>query len=290
MQEDNPLLGDIEPLRPRRGVLTDANKFFIVRRVEPSDDPNEVVVELESGELVRIERSLLRPLLRGENIKAWKFEVREWILWTHDDKTGEVLKDLPPRAKAYFQQHSQELERRSGYRRRLPIWALFSVNPTKLGDKVVWQELTNQMDAVFVSDKYEGQLLVPLHTTYLMPVPNRETGLAIAAWLNALPVRAYLTAYAERARGSYFRHFAWVVACLPVPRPILRLWEGRKRDLRLVRRMIEISEKMHENPDRSDANKLEDELAHIVAELYELNDSEFNALKQYWDFIRARSS
>lgn len=54
--------------------------------------------------------------------------------------------------------------------------------------------------------------------------------------------------------------------------------------------MIEISEKMHENPTRSDADKLEDELAHIVAELYELSNNEFNVLKQYWDFIRTRSS
>ncbi len=286
MQEGNSLLGEIEPLRPRRGVLTDANRFFIVRRFEPSDDPNEVVVEMESGELVRIEKSLLRPLLRGENIRAWRFEVREWILWTHDDVTGEVLKDLPRRAKAYFGRHEKELKNRSGYRQRLPIWTLFSVNPTKLENKVAWQELTNQIDAVFVPALYKGQLLVPLHTTYLMPVANKEVGLAIAAWLNSLPVRAYLSAYAERARGSYFRHFAWTVACLPVPRPILRLWEGKKRDLRLVRRMIEISEKMHENHKRPDADKLEDELAHIVAELYGLTEKDLDALQRYWDFVQ----
>jgi methylase of polypeptide subunit release factors len=290
MQEGNPLLGEIEALRPRRGVLTDANRLFIVRRVEPSDDPNEVVVEMESGELVRLERSLLRPLLRGENIQAWRFEVREWILWTHDDATGEVLKDLPPRAKAYFQRHKNALESRSGYRSRLPIWALFSVNPAKLSDKVAWQELTDKMDAVFVPAEHKGELLVPLHTTYLLPVPNEEVGLAITAWFNSLPVRCYLSSYAERARGSYFRHFAWTVACLPVPRPLLRLWEGKKRDLRLVRRMIEISERMHENPDRPDAAKLEEELAYIVAQLYELSDEDFEALKRYWDFVQVQQS
>ncbi len=290
MQEGNPLLGEIEALRPRRGVLTDANRLFIVRRVEPSDDPNEVLVEMESGELVRLERSLLRPLLRGENIQAWRFEVREWILWTHDDATGEVLRDLPPRANAYFQRHRRALENRSGYRSRLPIWALFSVNPAKLRDKVAWQELTDKMDAVFVPAEHEDELLVPLHTTYLLPVPNEDVGLAIAAWFNSLPVRCYLSAYAERARGSYFRHFAWTVACLPVPRPLLRLWEGKKRDLRLVRRMIEISERMHENPARPDAAKLEEELAYIVAQLYELSDEDFEALKRYWDFIQVRRS
>jgi len=66
----------------------------------------------------------------------------------------------------------------------------------------------------------------------------------------------------------------------------LRLWEGKKRDLRLVRRMIEISEKMHENHKRPDADKLEDELAHIVAELYGLTEKDLDALQRYWDFVQ----
>jgi methylase of polypeptide subunit release factors len=285
MQEGNPLLGEIEALRPRRGVLTDANRLFIVRRVEPSDDPNEVVVEMESGELVRLERSLLRPLLRGENIQAWRFEVREWILWTHDDATGEVLKDLPPRAKRYFESHADELRRRSDYRSRQPIWTIFRVSPDKLGDKVVWQRISNKMDAAFVAEQ-----IVPLDTVRLIPVTRRDVGMAITAWLNSLPVRAFVASYADRLRGSYLEHHAWVIACLPVPRPLLRLWEGKKRDLRLVRRMIEISERMHENPDRPDAAKLEEELAYIVAQLYELSDEDFEALKRYWDFVQVQQS
>jgi methylase of polypeptide subunit release factors len=283
MQEGNPLLGDL--VRPHMGVKTAANHIFIVRRVEPSDDPNEVVVEMESGELFRLERSLLRPLLRGENIQAWRFEVREWILWTHDDATGEVLKDLPPRAKRYFESHADELRRRSDYRSRQPIWTIFRVSPDKLGDKVVWQRISNKMDAAFVAEQ-----IVPLDTVRLIPVTRRDVGMAITAWLNSLPVRAFVASYADRLRGSYLEHHAWVIACLPVPRPLLRLWEGKKRDLRLVRRMIEISERMHENPNRPDAAKLEEELAYIVAQLYELSDEDFEALKRYWDFVQVQQS
>mgnify|MGYP001626390298 CR=1 FL=1 len=287
MQEDNPLLGEL--VKPHMGVKTAANKLFIVRRVEPSDDPNEVVVEMESGELVRIERSLLRPLLRGENIQAWRFDVCDWILWTHDDATGEVLKNLPPRAKRYFESHADELRRRSDYRSSQPIWTIFRVSPEKLGDKVAWQRISDRMDAVYVPRLYEGQELICLDSAYFIPTKTREIGLAIAAWLNSLPMRTYMMAYSERLRGSYFQHHAWVVACLPVPRPLLRLWEGKKRDLRLVRRMIEISESMHENPERSDAEKLEGELAHIVAELYGLTDDEFEALRRYWEFVQVQA-
>jgi methylase of polypeptide subunit release factors len=288
MQEGNLLLGDL--VKPHMGVKTAANHIFVVRRVEPSDDPNEVVVEMESGELVRVERNLLRPLLRGENIQAWRFEVREWILWTHDDVTGEVLGDLPPRAKRYFESHANELCRRSDYRSRQPFWTIFRVSPDKLGDKVAWQRISNKMDAVYVPRIFEGQIVICLDSVYFVPTGTPEIGLATAAWLNSLPVRTYMMAYSERLRGSYFQHHAWVIACLPVPRPLLRLWEGKKRDLRLVRRMIEISERMHENPDRPDAAKLEDELAYIVAQLYELSDEDFEALKSYWEFIQTQRS
>jgi hypothetical protein len=141
------------------------------------------------------------------------------------------------------------------------------------------------MDAAFVAEQ-----IVPLDTVRLIPVTRRDVGMAITAWLNSLPVRAFVASYADRLRGSYLEHHAWVIACLPVPRPLLRLWEGKKRDLRLVRRMIEISERMHENPDRPDAAKLEEELAYIVAQLYELSDEDFEALKRYWDFVQVQQS
>jgi hypothetical protein len=54
--------------------------------------------------------------------------------------------------------------------------------------------------------------------------------------------------------------------------------------------MIEIGERMHENPDRPDAAKLEEELAYIVAQLYELSDEDFEALKRYWDFVQVQQS
>jgi hypothetical protein len=36
--------------------------------------------------------------------------------------------------------------------------------------------------------------------------------------LNSLPVKAFARAVAERARGGYRRHFAWVVKLIPVPK------------------------------------------------------------------------
>ena len=80
------------------------------------------------------------PLVRGENIQAWRCQVRDYILWTHDDE-GKVLPDLPPRAREYFEGHAARLRRRDDYREGMPLWQIFRVSTDKLGDKVAWQRI-----------------------------------------------------------------------------------------------------------------------------------------------------
>src|SRR5690606_23745393 len=65
---------------PQLGVKCGCNEAFVLRR----EDVNG------SGEPV--ERSLLRPLLRGENTVPWSAgRPSEWLIWTHDE-SGAPLK------------------------------------------------------------------------------------------------------------------------------------------------------------------------------------------------------
>ena len=59
--------------------------------------------------------------------------------------------------------------------------------------------------------------MVPLNTAYYLPCADDLRAWALCAWLNSTPVRAYARGLAERARGGWRRHFAWVIAMLPVP-------------------------------------------------------------------------
>lgn len=271
-----PLLGETPGLQAQMGVKTGLNKVFIVKRVEPvPEEPQEVVVYAEGyydqrtspaerdTYRARIEKRLLRPLIRGQNIRAWQYEVKDYLIWTHDDETGKVLPDLPPKAKAYFQQHERALKARSDWRQGMPIWQVFRVNRQKLNAKVVWQELSNRLDAVPVPEHHpfeedDPRLLIPLQTVYLIPVPEGSHPASLAILLSSGVANAFFASFAERARGAYFRHISSVVGLLPVPRldSLAELKEGTEQDRQ-------------------------------VGRVYGLESQELAALQEYAEFIRS---
>jgi len=85
---------------PQLGVKCGLNEAFIVR----CTDSQSAIATINDGHRTgRIERSMLRPLLRGDAMAAWRPEpngIREWILWTNDAR-GAPLRTLPPLAHAW---------------------------------------------------------------------------------------------------------------------------------------------------------------------------------------------
>jgi SAM-dependent methyltransferase len=304
-----PLLGEVQGHQPQRGVVTSLNDVFIVKRVEVVPEaPDEVIIysegfynkRLPEGERqryrARIEKSLLRRLIRGENIGAWQYKLQDYIVWTHEDKTGKVLPDLPPKARAYFRQFEDKLRRRSDYKNNMPIWQIFRVSPEKLEHKVSWPELSNRMEVVYLPAQREDNLLgkcltIPIQTSYILPVENEATGYVVAAWLNSLPVRAYVASFAERARGAYFRHISWVLGLLPVPEDIRDVLQNKHAPSGVMKELHHISEELHANPSRSDRQALEGRIDDIVATLYKLNvDEDIPAIRLYVDFVSGKGS
>jgi hypothetical protein len=295
--------------QPQMGVKTSLNDVFIVKRVETVPEaPDEVIIysegfynkRLSEGERqryrARMEKSLLRRLIRGENIGAWHYKLQDYIIWTHEDKTGKVLPDLPPKATAYFQQFEDKLRRRSDYKNNMPIWQIFRVSQEKLSDKVVWQRLSNTLEAVYLPVRREDSLeakdlVIPIQTAYFLPVDGEITGHVIAAWLNSSPVRAYVASFAERARGAYFEHLSWVTGLIPVPKEIQGLLQNQNSPSEEIKELQETSKALHANPSRSDRQALEGRIADIVATLYELDaDEDIPAIKSYVDFVSGKGS
>jgi len=304
----NRLLGETG-LKTWMGVKTSLNAVFVVKHIEPSDSPNEVVIRSEGyysrlgiherqKYTTRIEKGSLRPILRGKNIEAWRIEVQDYIIWTHDDETGDVLEALPPRAKSYFENHAKALQNRSDYKKTMPIWTIFRVSPEKLKDKVVWHELARMLECAYVPshilDKQVGErLIVPIQTVYLIPVEKPSHGLILSALLNSLPIRTYAASFAERARGAYFRHISWVVGLLPIPPAIDSLFplakgyrfsqsEENPNDLEEV---ISISRQLHTTTDEQTSRRLERRLNELIAELYGLDKDDLETLADYSRFI-----
>lgn len=303
-----PMLGEMSGHQPQRGVVTSLNDVFIVKRVEAVPEaPDEVMVYAEGfynkrlpeeqrlNYRARLEKSMLRPLIRGENIESWRYKCQDYLLWTHDDHTGKVLPDLPPKAKAYFERFDSKLRRRSDYKEGMPIWQIFRVSREKLGRNISWPELSNRLEVAYLPQRWDDPLAgkcltIPIQTTYILPVDNEAIGYVVAAWLSSLPVRAYVASYAERARGAYFRHISWVLGLLPVPEAIHSLLQNEDAPSGLTRDMQRLSQELHANPLRTDRQAMEKEINHIVAKLYRLDDQDILALEAYVDFVGGNGS
>src|SRR5690606_38233782 len=103
-----PALGDTPLGRPLLGVKCGCNAAFLVNATE-SDD--ELATISANGRTARIERQLLRPVLRGESLGNGQPSVNEHILWTHQHD-GTPLRALPPGACRWLSHWRPRLETR----------------------------------------------------------------------------------------------------------------------------------------------------------------------------------
>jgi hypothetical protein len=125
----------------------------------------------------------------------------------------------------YFTAHEDELTAREDYKEGMPIWTIFRVSKEKLGRKVGWQELDKRMGAVQLPIVFDDailgkRLLIVLQTVYFVAEDGHTKAIRIEKLLNSTPVRCFISSFAERARGGYFRHISWTVGLVPLPRSL----------------------------------------------------------------------
>ncbi|MFO7894502.1 MAG: N-6 DNA methylase [Longimicrobiales bacterium] len=232
MQAAGPPLGRHPGLRVRRGIMTGANDVLICSAEPKLGGLSEIEAEgygrtRRGGASSRaagkyravVETAGLRPLVRGADIDAFRYDVSGHVVWCHDER-GEPA-EPGPRLTSYLERHRDRLEGRTGYRAGLPLGAVFRLAPETLGPKVAWHDLSDTLRAVAlpaaVRSDGADRALVPLNTVYFLPTPDEEAGLLLAGLLNSLPVRAFARAVAERAKDARFRFFAWTLSTLPLP-------------------------------------------------------------------------
>lgn len=294
--QKNLLLGDLFTVR--RGIEGWPNKVFIVTQVKPTATPGIVRIETEGRAEerlhTRMETTILRSMVRGEDVDEWTFEVRSRIIWAYDDNTCEPLKELPSEAKRYF--NNKEVIKATD---REPHWKHLGVSLEKLKSKVAWPDLTKKMEAVFMPDHYYDPILgrgklIPIKTVYLIPIDEEDLGYALTAVLNSTLVRCFIMSFTERARGGYFRHFSWVVGMVPLPKSISSLVTLRtdpgKEECATFDALVELSRRIHEEAKRGDINPESlEELDRLIAEAYGLTKGELETIKEYFNFIYAGS-
>jgi Eco57I restriction-modification methylase len=193
LEREHPKLGD--RITCHLGVKTGLNRIFL----NPPDE---------------IEPEVLRWAVRGRDLKPFRYECRARLLWTHDE-SGRPLRDLPPRAKEYFQAHAAELRARRDFHGGAP-WMVFRAGPAVARYRVVWADLARRLSAVAFSSQADLEC-IPLNSCYVAVVGSVAQAESLAAWLNSTWMGVAARLAAVPASGGFARFNAQVVARLPLP-------------------------------------------------------------------------
>ena len=204
--------------RPMLGVKCGCNGAFIVERLG-GDDEHALVTDGERERLM--ERTMLRPLVRGETLAAWSARPEtstlapEWIIWTHG-RDGAPLERLPPLAERWLVTWKLRLAARSDARNARRWWTLFRTESAACDQpRVAWCDFGRAPRAAVLE---AGDPTVPLNSCYVVRCADQEDAEALTALLQSPVAAAWLALLAEPARGGWRRHLGWTMARLPIPR------------------------------------------------------------------------
>jgi hypothetical protein len=189
---DHPTLGEFSTCH--LGVKTGLNRVFL----NPPAD---------------VEPEVLRWAIRGRDLKAFRWDRKVRLLWTHTTG-GEVAPQLPPLATSYLRAHETALRSRKDFRTGA-WWAVFRAVPAVASYRVVWADLSRHLTAIALTTGSDREC-VPLNSCYVAPAASAIRAEALAAWLNSSWIRALARLGAVPASGGFARHNARVIAGLPL--------------------------------------------------------------------------
>lgn len=199
--------------RPMLGVKCGCNDAYLV---ECTGGDDVMATVARRGRAGRVERALLRPLLRGESLTRWTVRRSpQAIVWTHTPADAPLVA-LPAEAARWLAPWRRRLRARVDLHGSPVWWMLFRTEGADhRHTRVVWGDFGRAPRAAILA---AGDPTVPLNSCYLLSCGDPLDALALAALLNGPLAAAWLNAIAEPARGQWHRYLAWTVAFLPLPR------------------------------------------------------------------------
>ncbi|MBC7841048.1 MAG: N-6 DNA methylase [Gemmatimonadaceae bacterium] len=184
---------------PSLGIKTGCNEAFLLN---DADVPHAL-------------RPWARPVMRGDQVRAWHAPDSQGAIVVPTDPDGRMLTRLPAPLQRHFAQHERALGARTDLRPREPWWSLFRTDLlTSSGWRVVWADIGRSLRATILAPH---NTTVPRNTCYGVRLHDPVDAHALAALLNAPTTTAWLSLVAEPARGGYFRFLGWTVLALPMP-------------------------------------------------------------------------
>ena len=193
LAHEHPRLAEL--VTPQLGVKTGANLAFL-------DPPDEL-------------RPWCRPAIRGRDVRPFTATPGAMLLWPADSR-GTPWPRLPAELAEYLGREMVRLQRRADQHGG-PWWQLFRTRAATAPHRVVWRDLSQELQAAVIHDA----AAVPLNSCYVAAVSSATVAESLAAWFNATPIRALARMRAEPAAGGCARFAARTVSALPLPRAVL---------------------------------------------------------------------
>jgi hypothetical protein len=208
-------LGSAECLsqhQPHLGVKTGVDGLLVGEPLETAGRTMRVRSLL--GGTVTLERQVLRPAVRGRDVRPFAVAANRVVFWAYQ-RSGIARQTLPARAAAFIARHAEILAARVDYRGG-PLWALFRTEPALCDHRVVWRDIARRPTAAVVDEL--KATAIPLNSCYVASFPDRMTALAASAVLNSCWAAALIRVTADEARGGYRRCNARAIGTVPLPR------------------------------------------------------------------------
>lgn len=205
--------------RARKGVDTSANGIFWVTKKEKINE-NLIYIDntpQNSKKNIRhivdcpIEQDLIYPLLRGKDIKKWKYESKYSIILPYNDSGKYVKKDdlvaLYPRTYDYFYNERNKFQKilrdRATFKKfiirqdaQAPEYSLYNIGSYTFAPyKVIWKALSNGVSAVTISSDIEGKRIIPDHNLLMVPIEMEMEAYYLSGILNSEIVSEFVNAY-----------------------------------------------------------------------------------------------
>jgi len=149
-----------------------------------------------------------------------------------------------------------------------PFYMLFNVAPSLAPYKVVWKEVSPELNTAVVGP-FGGKIMIPAHTFVFVPCEVEDEAHFICAVLNSLIVRLVVNSYLHTHPSPHVMRYANVPKYDP--------------DNPLHRELAELSKRAHQLARSGDAEGLREVEARIdelVAELYSITDEELIEMKK----------
>ena len=197
--------------RSALGVKTGADGVFVGTPIQRRG--KLTLVQFATSE-VWTEGSVLRPVVRGRDVRQFGLSTVKVLLWACDG-TGVPLEQIPELAHAYIAANASALRARADYNSG-PLWTLFRTRSACAAHRVVWPDLARHPRAVYL-EAASSQPVLPLNTCYCAAVPSAQDAHVVTAVLNSTWVIPYVRSASDEARGGYRRLNARVMDRIPIP-------------------------------------------------------------------------